>query len=222
MIMSKFRTALCGRRPPVSNYMHFLTNFGSIQRSLLSRASGTLQISSGSDAACLAAMSFSKSAIRSTGRGFGEILAQELLAPGHSMCSLAPCRVGSEQYSVCTLRASASRRVHFAGLTLPSPIATPYGKFWMRVSAVKAKYQSAVLNSGLVTFIAACHYIRIFYSWVNAYSYAGRVGQAPVLTSCIGRYAQIFCCICRIYLNSFLLLLMCCQHSTHRSCLPML
>ena len=93
---------------------------------------------------------------------------------------------------------------------------------WMRVSAVKAKYQSAVLNSGLVTFIAACHYIRIFNSWVNAYSYAGRVGQAPVLTSCIGRYAQIFCCICRIYLNSFLLLLMCCQHSTHRSCLPML
>ena len=33
MILSKFRTALCGRRPPVSNYMHFLTNFGSIQRS---------------------------------------------------------------------------------------------------------------------------------------------------------------------------------------------
>ena len=111
-----------------------------------------------------------------------------------------------------TLRASPSRL----------QLLRLYGKFWMRVSAVKAKYQSAVLNSGLVTFIAACHYIRVFYSWVNAYSYAGRVGQAPVLTSCIGRYAQIFCCICRIYLNSFLLLLMCCQHSTHRSCLPML
>jgi len=53
---------------------------------------------------------------------------------------------------------------------------------WMRVSAVKAKYQSAVLISGLVTFIAAYHYIRIFNSWVNAYSYAGRVGQAPILT----------------------------------------
>ena len=144
------------------------------------------------------------------------------MAPGHSMCSLAPCRVGSEQYSVCTLRASASRRVHFAGLTLPSPIATPLWQILDASLSSEGQDQSAVLNSGLVTFIAACHYIRIFNSWVNAYSYAGRVGQAPVLTRCIGRYAQIFCCICRIYLNSFLLLLMCCQHSTHRSCLPML
>jgi len=43
---------------------------------------------------------------------------------------------------------------------------------WLRVTAIKAEYKSAVLISGLVTFIAAYHYIRIFNSWVEAYSYA--------------------------------------------------
>merc|ERR1711902_481220 len=38
--------------------------------------------------------------------------------------------------------------------------------------AVHDKYKSAVLTSGLVTFIAAYHYIRIFNSWVEAYSYS--------------------------------------------------
>jgi len=42
---------------------------------------------------------------------------------------------------------------------------------WMRVPAVEAKYQTALMISGLVTFIAAYHYIRIFNSWVEAYSY---------------------------------------------------
>jgi len=42
---------------------------------------------------------------------------------------------------------------------------------WTRSVAVKAQYQSAVLISGLVTFIAAYHYIRIFNSWVEAYNY---------------------------------------------------
>jgi bacteriorhodopsin len=42
---------------------------------------------------------------------------------------------------------------------------------WFRSFAVKAQYQSAVLISGLVTFIAAYHYMRIFNSWVEAYSY---------------------------------------------------
>ena len=41
----------------------------------------------------------------------------------------------------------------------------------MRVPAVGAKYQTAVLISGLVTFIAAYHYTRIFNSWTEAYSY---------------------------------------------------
>merc|ERR1712113_1204251 len=52
---------------------------------------------------------------------------------------------------------------------------------WFRSFAVKAQYQSAVLISGLVTFIAAYHYIRIFNSWVDAYAYA-RGSNAPTLT----------------------------------------
>merc|ERR1712004_349340 len=50
---------------------------------------------------------------------------------------------------------------------------------WFRSFAVKAQYQSAVLISGLVTFIAAYHYIRIFNSWVDAYAYGS---DAPTLT----------------------------------------
>merc|ERR1712151_686907 len=56
-------------------------------------------------------------------------------------------------------------------------------------TAVKDHYASAVFISGLVTFIAAYHYIRIFNSWVDAYQYsAGHVEhgalemQAPTLT----------------------------------------
>merc|ERR1711879_958779 len=42
---------------------------------------------------------------------------------------------------------------------------------------------SAVFISGLVTFIAAYHYIRIFNTWVDAYDYAGVTqGDAPRLT----------------------------------------
>merc|ERR1719158_1242226 len=43
---------------------------------------------------------------------------------------------------------------------------------WFRASAVQDRYRSAVLISGLVTFIAAYHYFRIFNSWVDAYSYS--------------------------------------------------
>jgi len=42
---------------------------------------------------------------------------------------------------------------------------------WFRSFAVKDKFQSAVVISGLVTFIAAYHYMRIFNSWVEAYSF---------------------------------------------------
>jgi len=42
---------------------------------------------------------------------------------------------------------------------------------WFRAFAVLKRFQSAVLISGLVTFIAAYHYIRIFNSWVEAYEY---------------------------------------------------
>merc|ERR1719412_1002208 len=43
---------------------------------------------------------------------------------------------------------------------------------WFRSTAVHDKFKSAVLTSGLVTFIAAYHYIRIFNSWGEAYSYS--------------------------------------------------
>merc|ERR1711878_217875 len=69
---------------------------------------------------------------------------------------------------------------------------------WFRSTAVHDKYKSAVLTSGLVTFIAAYHYIRIFNSWVEAYSYsAGGIRDgalditAPQLTS--SRSAVLAC-----------------------------
>jgi len=52
---------------------------------------------------------------------------------------------------------------------------------WMRAPALADKYRSAVIISGLVTFIAAYHYVRIFNSWVDAYHY-GPNADAPVLT----------------------------------------
>jgi len=56
---------------------------------------------------------------------------------------------------------------------------------WFRSVAVKDKFQSAVIISGLVTFIAAYHYFRIFNSWVEAYEFSatqdGEV-QDPTLT----------------------------------------
>jgi len=56
---------------------------------------------------------------------------------------------------------------------------------WFRSTAVKDQYKSAVVISGLVTFIAAYHYIRIFNSWVDAYQYnAGKVvGGAMEMTA---------------------------------------
>merc|ERR1712039_1054170 len=52
---------------------------------------------------------------------------------------------------------------------------------WFRASAVLDKYKSAVLISGLVTFIAAYHYVRIFNSWVESYEYsAGKLEGAEM------------------------------------------
>jgi len=49
---------------------------------------------------------------------------------------------------------------------------------WFRSFAVKDRYQSAVIISGLVTFIAAYHYLRIFNSWVEGYEYH-KVAEDP-------------------------------------------
>merc|ERR1719488_378158 len=53
--------------------------------------------------------------------------------------------------------------------------------FWMRVTSVHEKYKSALVISGLVTFIAAYHYIRIFNSWTETYEFP-REGGTPTLT----------------------------------------
>jgi bacteriorhodopsin len=56
---------------------------------------------------------------------------------------------------------------------------------WMRIPGVKDCYATALIISGLVTFIAAYHYLRIFNSWVESYEYkpnsSGNV-EDPVLT----------------------------------------
>jgi bacteriorhodopsin len=54
---------------------------------------------------------------------------------------------------------------------------------WFRSFAVKGQYQSAVLISGLVTFIAAYHYVRIFNSWVGAYEYAAGKASGGAMES---------------------------------------
>merc|ERR1719215_1658896 len=53
---------------------------------------------------------------------------------------------------------------------------------WMRVPSIGAKYQTALIISGLVTFIAAYHYMRIFNSWTEAYHYGLEKGPQPQLT----------------------------------------
>jgi len=52
---------------------------------------------------------------------------------------------------------------------------------WMKVPAMHAKYQTPLIISGMVTFIAAYHYIRIFNSWTEAYKYSFGITD-PALT----------------------------------------
>jgi len=47
---------------------------------------------------------------------------------------------------------------------------------WARVPSVHEKFKSALIISGLVTFIAAYHYTRIFNSWTEAYEWDGTGG----------------------------------------------
>merc|ERR1712050_122497 len=48
-------------------------------------------------------------------------------------------------------------------------------------SSIHEKYKSALVISGLVTFIAAYHYIRIFNSWTESYAFPNDGGN-PRLT----------------------------------------
>ena len=52
--------------------------------------------------------------------------------------------------------------------------------FWLRLSSVHEKYKTAMTITGLVTFIAAYHYMRIFNSWTEAYRYG--TAKDPQLT----------------------------------------
>jgi len=57
--------------------------------------------------------------------------------------------------------------------------------FWLRVGSIHEKYKSALVITGLVTFIAAYHYFRIFNSWVDAYAFPAAVAgqiQDPVVS----------------------------------------
>jgi len=55
--------------------------------------------------------------------------------------------------------------------------------FWLRISSIHEKYKSALVISGLVTFIAAYHYLRIFNSWNESYEFPhGEKVMDPVLT----------------------------------------
>jgi len=65
--------------------------------------------------------------------------------------------------------------------SLASMMATTIFLF-MRVPSVNARYQTALMISGLVTFIAAYHYFRIFNSWTESYRYSTESGGHPQLT----------------------------------------
>jgi len=68
---------------------------------------------------------------------------------------------------------------NFTSFTLASMMATTIF-LWLRVSSINEKYKSAVVISGLVTFIAAYHYIRIFNSWVEAYSFPAATADGMI------------------------------------------
>ena len=52
--------------------------------------------------------------------------------------------------------------------------------FWLRLSSVHEKYKTAMTVTGLVTFIAAYHYIRIFNSWTEAYAFPAGGGDPQI------------------------------------------
>merc|ERR1712161_140705 len=60
-----------------------------------------------------------------------------------------------------------------------------------RSGAVHDTYKSAVLTSGLVTFIAAYHYMRIFNSWVEAYAYGAGESKDGAMESTAPRLTGV-------------------------------
>merc|ERR1712028_336472 len=85
-------------------------------------------------------------------------------------CGYLNCRLAAMvMYAMSDLQFQAVYNV--LSFALASMMATTM-YLWFRSTAVADKYKSACVISGLVTFIAAYHYIRIFNSWVDAYHYA--------------------------------------------------
>ena len=54
--------------------------------------------------------------------------------------------------------------------------------FWLGLSQVSQQYKTAVIVTGLVTFIAGYHYFRIFESWGDAYTAVNGVVTATGVT----------------------------------------
>merc|ERR1711998_172882 len=59
---------------------------------------------------------------------------------------------------------------NFTSFTLASMMATTMF-IWIRMWGVKEELRTAMCITGLVTFIAFYHYVRIFNSWVDAYKF---------------------------------------------------
>merc|ERR1711966_484992 len=59
---------------------------------------------------------------------------------------------------------------NFTSFTLASMMACTVF-FWLRLGSVAEQYKTALVITGLVTFIAFYHYVRIFNSWNEAYTF---------------------------------------------------
>jgi len=77
---------------------------------------------------------------------------------------------------------------NFTSFTLASMMACTVF-FWLRLGSVAEQYKTALVITGLVTFIAFYHYVRIFNSWNEAYTFGageevegGQDTSAPTLT----------------------------------------
>jgi len=72
---------------------------------------------------------------------------------------------------------------NFTSFTLASMMACTVF-FWLRLPSIAEKYKTALVITGLVTFIAFYHYVRIFNSWNESYAFPAATGhdEAPQLT----------------------------------------
>merc|ERR1711897_104367 len=55
--------------------------------------------------------------------------------------------------------------------------------FWLQLGNVRKNYRTALIITGLVTFIATYHYVRIFNSWVDAFTVSEWMGGYKIALS---------------------------------------